>query len=101
MKNENVYIRAARVVHRTPGFGLATCLAIVYVDKNLGRLQYARRSYDFLFHPAEVNCICWGQQWGDLFNSSDAWTRKNARQVKQCRILALCLMAAIDEAGDA
>ena len=83
-KAAQIYLRAADLVEN---FDDAACLALDQVQGNRScDYDYFPATVEFrkLFSPDVEECACWGTQWEDGDTSA-----------KECRVLALCFMAAI------
>ena len=87
-KRAAIYRKAARRIERA-AHGMFSCSTLNTIT---GDGEAARR-YAELFRPEDYNGECWGHAWA---NGWDQWRERNA-----CRIVALCFMAAMVEAGDA
>lgn len=83
MKSSQIYRKAAELVDSDQCE--FSCSSITYQ----GRFHNERRIYIELFSPPRASYV-----WGDMWS-------KNPDKVKNCRVLALLLMAAISESeGD-
>ena len=89
---KNAYLRAAELLGREGMRGTWGCCDVISeaVMGDPVTNCHQRKAFEFLFRPKHSALMYWGELWGE-----------KAREVREVRILALCFMAAIDEAGDA
>lgn len=82
MKASTIYRKAAKLVFKKSGAGdgFPSCCAVADYGPEELAFRYAK-----LFCPDDCPMMYWGDLWGDDIER------------KQCRVLALCLMAAISE----
>lgn len=95
-----------------------TCTAIIEAARRIDSsieafschaLEYAvgpsaRMRYEKLFKPEHTSEL--HPSWFEMTHISDSWgfqwgARGTTRKARECRVLALCLFAAMVEAGDA
>jgi hypothetical protein len=87
MKSSEIYRKAAESLATGKSTTQWSCWAVRYADNGSEFIASKREErYDRMFRP-HPQCNAWGLMWGD--------------DKKDCRILALCFMAAISESeGD-
>ena len=91
MKASEVYLRAARQIARERGYwAKGCCNAIINIDKECG--ESSKKEFAVLFSPSHQRFNYWAMQWMDNPDYGD-WDD----EVKRCRVLALCFMAALTE----
>lgn len=82
---------AAYLFRRNPKVWWGCCDAINKVTTGDPCIRSAQEAvFAAYFKPENTNYVYWGGQWSD-----------DSRERHACRILALCFMAAMVEAGDA
>ena len=91
-KEDAAIYRAAAELVADPRQNWASCYAVNFAARGMrGEFDAphpASERYSKLFSPRKVNDpdVAWGAEWDDIHG---------------CRVLALCFMAAMVEAGDA
>lgn len=93
MKPSAIYRKAARHVEEKL---TASCTAISYIVTGSHRKECAEaEAYARLFSPSERSrsSTLWGTQWGREVNEADAYWLA----IRECRVLALLFMSAIEE----
>lgn len=93
MKAAKIYLEAARRIADLREWGACDQINQVAVGDPLWQTKYADR-FEELFRPEHSNECYWGDLWADEPGDCPH------RDADNCRILALCFMAAISASRD-